>query len=128
MLLIVYEKGTQNLLLSELDVDTKYMLDLPHGQYFVFALVLDAKTETLLDSTIYAVGLPSKENLNDPELEGFYLKHPADVLEFVDPVPLDIKRGGPYYLNLIMVDTEKLPDCSLFISDLFQKDELPPSI
>ena len=128
VLLLVYEKEKHNLLLSELDADTKYMLDLPRGEYFFFAFVADAKAESLLDSTIYAVGFPAKENLNSPEHEGFYLKHPTDILEFVDPGPLAIKQGGPYYLNLIMVDAEKIPDCSIFISGLLQEDESTPSL
>jgi hypothetical protein len=128
LLLMVYRKKTQNLLLSELDADTRYMIDLPHGLYFFFAFILDAGAEDLLDSTIYAVGLPCKENLNHPELENFYLKHPADVQEFVDLAPIDIRRGGPFYLNLIMIDAEKIPDFPMFFSYLLQEDEVLPSL
>ena len=128
LLLMVYRKGTQNLLLSELDVDTRYMLDLPHGQYFFFAFVLDAKAEDFLGSKIYAIGLPSKENLNNPELEDFYLEHPADILQFVDPAPIDIKRGGPFYFNLIMINVEMIPDCPILFSELLQEDESPPPL
>lgn len=127
LLLMVYGKETQNLLLSELDVDAKFMLDLPHGRYFFFAFILDAGAEILLDSKIYAIGLPSKDNLNNPELESFYLGHPVDIQEFIDPTPIDIKDGGPFYLNLIMIDSEMIPDCFVFISELLQEDEsLPP--
>jgi hypothetical protein len=123
LLLIVYRKTTRSLLLSELSADTRYMLDLPHGLYFFFALVLDAGAKDLLDSRIYAVGLPCKENLNRPELEKFYLEHPADIQEFVDPAPIDIKRGGPFYLNLIMIDAERIPDCPMLFSEFLQEDE-----
>jgi len=78
LLLMVYRKRTQNLLLSELDADTRYMIELPHGLYFVFAFILAAGARALLDSTIHAVCLPCKENLNHPELENSYLEHPAD--------------------------------------------------
>lgn len=128
LLLMVYRKMTQNLLLSELDADTRYMLDLPHGLYSFFALVLDARAKDLLDSKIYAVGLPCKENLNRPELERFYLEHPADIQEFIDPTPIDVKRGGPFYLNLIMIDAEKIPDYPLLFSEFLQEDEPSPPL
>lgn len=128
LLLMVYRKGTQNLLLSELRMDVKFMLDLPHGQYFFFVFLLDAGAESLLSSTVHAMGFPSRMHLNSPELETFYLKHPADVWEFVDPVPIEIQRGGPFYINLIMVDIEQIPCCSLLFSELLQKDESTPPL
>ncbi|WP_410507458.1 hypothetical protein RSJ42_11635 [Methanosarcina hadiensis] len=128
LLLMVYRKKTRDFLLSELEVDTRYMLDLPHGLYSFFALVLDAGARDLLDSRIYAIGLPCKENLNRPELERFYLEHPADIREFVDPAPVDIKRGGPFYLNLIMIDAEKIPDYPVLFSEFLQEDEPSPPL
>lgn len=128
LLLMVYRKKTRDLLLSELEADMRYMLDLPHGLYSFFALVLDAGARDLLDSRIYAVGLPCKENLNSPDLERFYLEHPTDIREFVDPAPIDIKRGGPFYLNLILIDAEKLPDCPLLFSEFLQEDEPSPPL
>lgn len=127
LLLMVYRKTTRNLLLSELDAETGYMLDLPHGLYSFFALVLDAGARDLLDSRIYAVGLPCKANLNSPELEKFYIEHPADILEFVDPAPINIKCGGPFYLNLILIDAEKIPDCPMLFSEFLQEEEPSPS-
>jgi hypothetical protein len=123
LLLMVYRKGTQNLLLSELRTDVKFMLDLPRGQYFFFVFLLDAGAETLLNSKLYAIGFPSRLDLNSPELETFYLSHPVDIWEFVDPAPVEIKRGGPFYINMIMINIEKIPDCSTFFSELLQEDE-----
>jgi hypothetical protein len=123
LLLMIYSKTTQNLLLSELDVDIKYMIDLPRGKYSFFAFILDAGAKSLLDSTIYAIGLPCKGNLNNPELESSYLEHPIDIEDFIDPTPIDIKRGGPFYLNLIMIDIKKIPDCPTFFSDILQEDD-----
>ncbi len=128
LLLMVYRKETQNLLLSELDADIRYMLDLPHGLYSFFALVLDAEAEDLLDSRIYAIGIPCKANLNSPELEKFFLEHPADIREFLDPSPIDIKHGGPFYLNLIMVNAEKIPDYPMLFSEFLQEDEPSPPL
>lgn len=128
LLLMVYRKGTQNLLLSELRTDVKFMLDLPRGQYFFFVFLLDAGAESLLDSKVYAIGFPSRQHLNSPDLETFYFKHPVDIWEFVDPAPVEIKRGGPYYINLIMINTEEIPDCSLFFSELLQEDEFTPPL
>jgi hypothetical protein len=122
-LLMVYRKGTQNLLLSELRTDVKFMLDLPRGQYFFFVFLLDGGAESFLNSTIYAIGFPSNHHLNSPELENFYLKHPVDIWEFVDPAPIEIKRGGPFYINMIMVNIEEIPGCSLLFSELLQEDE-----
>ncbi len=122
LLLMVYGESTQNLLLSELDASTDYMLDLPHGEYSFFGLILDAGTEDLLDSTIYAIGLPCEDSLNHPDLESFYLENPAEIMEFVDPSPVEITGGGPYYLNLIMIDTERIPDCPLLLSEFLQED------
>lgn len=128
MLLMVYRKGMQNLLLSELRVDVKFMLDLPHGQYFFFVFLLDAGAESLLNSTIHAIGFPSNQHLNSPELETFYLKHPVDIWEFVDPAHIEIKRGGPFHINLVMVNIEQIPGCSLLFSELLQEDESTPSL
>ncbi len=126
MLLMVYRKGAQNLLLSELRMDVKFMLDLPHGQYLFFVFLLDAGAESLLNSTIHAIGFPSRLHLNSPELETFYLKHPADIWEFVSPASIEIQRGGPFYINLIMVNIEQIPGCSLLFSELLQEDKSPP--
>lgn len=118
----------QNLLLSELRTDIKFMLDLPHGEYFFFAFILDAGAESLLDSRIHAIGFPSKRYSNDPELETFYISHPVDTWEFVDPSPVDIKRGGPYYINMIMINIEEIPDCPMLFSELLQEDESTPPL
>lgn len=123
LLLMVYNKAAQNLLLSELNTDTRFMIDLPRGQYYFFALLLDAGAKSLLDSTIYAIGLPGKGDLINPELEHFYTEHPVDIEDFIDPSPIDIKRGGPFYFSLIMVDINEIPDCQEFISDILQEDE-----
>ncbi|AKB12860.1 hypothetical protein SAMN02910340_00555 [Methanosarcina thermophila] len=123
LLLMVYRKGMQNLLLSQLRTDIKFMLDLPHGEYYFFAFVLDMETESLLDSRIHAIGFPSRKYSNNPELETVYLNNPVDTWEFVDPSHVDIKRGGPYYINLIMLNIEEIPDCSMLFSELFQEDE-----
>ncbi|AAM06973.1 hypothetical protein [Methanosarcina acetivorans] len=128
LLLGVYRKKTRNLLLSELDADARYMLDLPYGLYSFFALLLDARAGTLLDSTIYAAGLPCKENLNHPELEKFFLEHPTDIRDFLDLSPVKIKGGGPFYLNLILIDASLIPDCPAFFSELLQEDEVSPSL
>lgn len=128
LLLMLYRKGMQNLLLSELRTDIKFMLDLPHGEYFFFAFILDAGAESLLDSRIHAIGFPSKRYSNDPELETFYLSHPVDTWEFVDPSPVDIKRGGPYYINMIMINIEEIPDCPMLFSELLQEDESTPPL
>jgi hypothetical protein len=123
LLLMVYNKTTQNLLLCELNVDRRYMIDLPRGQYSFFALLLDAEAKTLLDSTIYAIGLPCKGDLNNPELENYYIENPVDIEDFIDPAPIDVLRGGPFYVSLIMIDINRIPDCQYFISDILQGDE-----
>lgn len=128
LLLMVYRKGTQNLLLAELRADVKLMLDLPRGQYLFFVFLLDAGAESLLNSKIHAIGFPSRMHLNSPELETFYLKHPVDIWEFVDPAPVEIKRGGPFYINMIMVNIEQIPGCSLLFSELLQEDESTPPL
>jgi hypothetical protein len=128
MLLMVYRKGIQDLLLSEVRMDVKFMLDLPRGQYFFFIFLLDAGAKSLLSSTVYAIGFPSRMHLNSPELETFYLRHPADIWEFVDPSPIEIKRGGPFYINMIMVNIEQIPGCSLLFSELLQEDEYTPPL
>lgn len=128
MLLMVYRKETQDLLLSELRMDVKFMLDLPRGEYLFFAFILDAGAESFLDSRIHAIGFPSNQHLNSPELETFYLKHPVDIWEFVNPAPIEIKRGGPFYINMIMVNIENIPGCSMLFSELLQEDESTPSL
>jgi hypothetical protein len=126
LLLMVYRKDTQNFLLSELHMDVEFMLDLPLGQYFFFVFLLDAGAKSLLNSTIHAIGFPSRMHLNSPELETFYIKHPADIWEFVDPSSsIEIQRGGPFHINMIMVNIEQIPGCSLLFSELLQEDESP---
>lgn len=128
LLLMVCRKSTQDFLLSELRTDVKFMLDLPRGEYFFFVFILDAGSESLLNSTAHAIGFPSRMHLNSPELETFYLKHPVDIWEFVDPSPIEIKRGGPFYINMIMVNIEQIPGCSLLFSELLQEDESTPPL
>ena len=123
LLLMVYSKATQNLLLCELNVDRRFMIDLPRGQYSFFVLLLDAEAKTLLDSTIYAIGLPYKGDLNNPEFENYYIENPVDIEDFIDPAPIDVKRGGPFYVSLIMMDITIIPDCHTFFSNILQEDE-----
>lgn len=123
LLLMIYSKTTQNLLLCELNVDTRYMIDLPRGQYSFFALLLDTGAKSLLDSIIYAIGLPGKGDLINPELENFYTEHPVDIEDLINPSTIDIKRGGPFYVSLIMVDINEIQDCEGFISSILQEDE-----
>lgn len=123
LLLMIYNKAAHNLLLTELNADTRFMIDLPRGHYSFFAFLLDAGAKSLLDSTIYAIGLPSKIDLINPELEHFYTEHPVDIEDFIDPSPIDIKRGGPFYVSLIMIDIDEIPDCRGFLSDILQEDE-----
>lgn len=128
LLLMVYSKATRNLLLCELNVDRRYMIDLPRGKYSFFALLVDAEAKSLLDSTIYSIGLPCKGDLNNPELENFYIENPVDIEDFVDPTPIDIKRGGPFYVSLIMIDIHRIPECHTFFSNILQEDEQYSSI
>jgi hypothetical protein len=104
------------------------MIDLPRGKYSFFAFILDSKAKSLLDSTIYAIGLPSKEEFNNPELEDFYIERPVDIEDSIDPTPIDIKRGGPYYISLIMMDINKIPDCHTLFSNLLQEDNQSSSL
>jgi hypothetical protein len=127
LLLIVYNQGTQELLLSKLDVDFRFMLDLPHGLYSFFAFVVDAEAERLLNSPVYAVGLPCKENCNNPEFEGNYRKYPVDVLEFIELSPTNVRRGGPFYVNLIMINIEQIPDCFMLFSEILHENEFKSS-
>lgn len=122
LLLMIYDKAAHNLLLSELKADTRFMIDLPRGQYYFFALLLAAEARSLLDSTIYAIGLPGKVDLINPELEHFYNEFPVNIEDFIDPSPIDVKRGGPFYVSLIMVDINEIPDCQGFLSDILQED------
>ena len=41
-------------------MDVKFMLDLPRGQYFFFVFLLDVGGESLLNSTIHAIGFLSR--------------------------------------------------------------------
>jgi hypothetical protein len=123
LLLIIYNQGTQELLLSKLDVDSRFMLDLPYGPYSFFAFIVDSKAESLLNSSVYAVGLPCKENCDNPELEGNFREYPVNTLEFIEFAPINIKRGGPFYVNLIMIDIRQIPDCYALISEILQEDE-----
>jgi len=65
--------------------------------------------------------------MNHPELENSYLEHPADIREFVDLAPVNIKGGGPFYLNMMMINAEKIPDCPTLFSYFLQEDEVPQS-
>lgn len=122
LLLMVYGKADQNLLLTELNMDTRFMIDLPRGQYHFLALLLDAGAKNLLDSTIYAIGLPGKVDLINPELENFYTESPVDIEELIDPTPVDIKRGGPFYVSLVMIDINEIQDYQDFLSTILQED------
>jgi hypothetical protein len=123
LLMMIYSKASHNLLLFELNIDTRYMIDLPRGHYSFFALLLDAGARSLLDSTIYAIGLPSNGELNNPEFENYYAEHPKEIEDFIDPSPIDIKRGGPFYVSLIMMDINRISDCSGLFSFILQEDE-----
>jgi hypothetical protein len=104
------------------------MIDLPRGKYSFFAFILDTGAKSLLDSTIYAIGLPSKEEFNNPELEDFYLEYPVNIENSIDTSPIDIKRGGPFYISLIMIDINEIPDCHTLFSKLLQQDDQSPSL
>jgi hypothetical protein len=117
-LVAIVEENQQQVLLFDTDLDG-YEVDLPQGVYSICVFLVDADASTLFDSQVYAIGFPSAIDLSDAG-GGFELDYYEDVWQIIDSSPVEIKEGGPYYLDFVVVDTTRLAENPLYFADLME--------
>ena len=118
VLVLVIGEDNQEVILFEADIDTGYEIDLQHGLYSIFVFVMDPEEPDFLNATIFAVGLPCAEHIDLSGIESFFLDEDEDIWNLVDLSPVEITRGGPFYLDFILFDTEQEPEFPLSLSEL----------
>jgi hypothetical protein len=121
VLVLVIEETNQEVFLFEADVEG-YKVDLPHGVYSIFVFIVDARVEDLFDALIYAVGFPCAEDINLSDKQSISVDNHEDIWDLIDETPIEITRGGPFYLNFILIDTDEVPEFPQFFSE-FLEDE-----
>ncbi len=118
VLILVVGEDSQQVILFEADIDTGYEIELQHGLYSIFVFVMDPEDPDLLNATIFAVGLPCAEGIDLSGIDSFYLDEDEDIWNLVDLSYVEITRGGPFYLDFILFDTEQEPEFPLSLSEL----------
>ena len=118
VLVLVIGEDNHEVILFEADIDTGYEIDLQHGLYSIFVFVMDPEEQDFLNATIFAVGLPCAEDIDLSGIESFFLDEDEDIWNLVDLIPVEITRGGPFYLDFILFDTEQEPEFPLSLSEL----------
>lgn len=121
-LVLVIEETNQEVFLFEADVNKGYKIDLPHGVYSIFVFIVDAKAEDLFDALIYAVGFPCAEDIDLSGIQSISVDNQEDILDLIDDTPIEITRGRPFYLDFILIDTDKIPEFPQFFSELLEDE------
>ena len=123
VLVLVVGADNEQTYLFEADITHGYEIDLPFGFYTVFVFVIDPEADDLFDAEIFAVGFPTAEHIDLTGTDAFTLQDYDDIWDFVDLAPVKITRGGPFYLDFILFDTEVETDLPVSFSELFEEEE-----
>lgn len=120
-LVLVVEERYQEVLLFEADMDMGYQIDLPYGIYSIFVFIVDTDVDDLFDAMIYAIGFPCAEHLDLSGIDTITAEDHEDIWNLVDDSPIKITRGGPFYLDFILVDTLEVPEFPQFFSEFLEE-------
>jgi hypothetical protein len=117
-LVLVIEERSQQAFLFETNLDEGYQIDLPYGIYSVFVFIVDSDEEDLFDAMIYAIGFPCAEDIDLSDIDHITAEDHEDIWDIIDDSPVKITRGGPFYLDIILIDTEEIPEFPQFFSEI----------
>lgn len=117
VLVLVIEETGQQVMLFEADMNG-YEIDLPHGNYSIFIFLMDPTEEDFLYAEIYAIGFPCAEHIDLSNIGSFSTERYEDIWDFLDASPRQITRGGPFYLDFILIDTDEEPNFPKSFSEL----------
>ena len=67
---------------------------------------------------IYAIGFPCAEGIDLSDIDTITAEDHEDIWDILDDSPVKIIRGGPFYLDIIMIDTEEIPEFPQFFSEI----------
>ena len=116
LILIVEEETQQQAFLFTADLEAGYEVYLPHGIYSFYVFLMDTASDDFMDAEIYAIGFPSKVDLSD--IARIDLGYHEDIWNMVSDFPIEITSGGPYTLDFILIDTDRVPEFPKFFSEL----------
>jgi hypothetical protein len=103
-LVLVAGLDSDDRLLFDATIDAGYEIDVPPGDYFVCALIVDQREPDLLRAQIQAYGFPSRADLRD--LGGTVEFADIDsVWSTIEDRPIGIGHEGPYYLDFLLLST-----------------------
>ncbi|MCB0180193.1 MAG: hypothetical protein KDI62_18325 [Anaerolineae bacterium] len=115
-LILIIEENQQQTLLFPADLENGYEIYLPQGRYSFYVFLMDLGVDDFLDAEIYAIGLPSREDLSD--IRRIDVANHNDIWSIVSEAPIVISGGGKYYLDFILLDTDRVPEFPNFFGDL----------
>ncbi len=115
-LVLIIEETRQEVIIFTTDLNAGYEIALPHGIYSFYVFLMESDADDFYDAEIYAVGLPSKVDLSN--VEKFDLKDHDDIWDIVSDFPVKIHQGGPYALDIIFIDTDKVPEFPKSFSEI----------
>ena len=122
-LVLVFGEENEQVLLFEADINHGYEIDLPFGSYSIFVFIIDPEEPDLFDAEIYAVGFPTAQDVDLSGIQTISLDEYEDIWDLVDISPVRIKKGGPFYLDFILFDTDVELDLPKSFSEIFQEEE-----
>lgn len=115
-LILIVEETQRQALLFTADLEAGYEVYLPHGIYSFYVFLMDPDSDDFMDAEIYAIGFPSTIDLSDTA--GINLADHEDVWNIVSDFPIEITSGGPYALDFILIDTDRVPEFPKFFFEL----------
>ncbi len=117
LLVLIMDESSSQVYLFEADLEEGYAIYLPHGFYSCYVFLMDPEADDLFNAEIYAVGLPPCEGIDLSEIDGFSLEDEQDIFDIVDDSPIAITPGGPFYLDIILIDTASVPEFPKYFSE-----------
>lgn len=105
-LILIVEETQQQTFLFTADLEEGYEVYLPHGIYSFFVFLVDLDSEDFLDAEIYAIGFRGTVDLSN--ITRIDIDDHEDIWDVVSELPVEITSGGPYILDFILIDTDRV--------------------
>jgi hypothetical protein len=115
-LIMITEETTLEAFLFAADTNAGYEIYLPHGLYSFYVFLMDSTCPDFLSAEIYAIGFPSALDLS--QFSDIEMESHDDIWDLVSDFPIMITQGGPYNLDLILINTDLVPELPKSFNEL----------
>ena len=111
-LVLIIEEEEQQVVFFTADLIEGFEIYLPHAIYSIYVFLMDSSADNFQEAEIYAIGFPSSVDLSS--VTEFSLE------DIVYDAPIGIISGGSNILDIILVDTDQVPEFPRYFSELFE--------